>query len=268
MTDEAIGDQAVEVKIKQVGERFKAFLALKYKGNQSIAAADLGISQPALSRVAAGDQLPSGKLLLALALNTDINLDCLFTGRGTIAIPNGGLGSGAGVFKTPVAHHPLPGPPDAHPDLLSGELLTGCGFGLRQGQYWLRIQPGEPISRAEGQNVRNNDLILLETDRSLFPEVKWIFEQLFVVRIMCRGMPQYRLAEVSNAGEGFLEADTFDLTLPPAKEIILRPMPGGKYVGRAHSPRLKPRSPPNFPRCPHGIRANDLIAMKVLTLSR
>lgn len=268
MPDDAPDDATIAGLIKQVGERFKDFLDLKYVGNQSVAASKLGISQPALSRVAAGDQLPSGKLLLALSRKTEINLDWLFAGRGDMLLPKGAPGLGNKVLQTPIVNRPLPGPPDAHPDLLSGELLAGCGFGLRHGQYWLRIQRGEPITRAEGEKVREGNLILMETDRSLFPEPEQIFEQLCVVRLKSNGVWQYRLAEVSYAGEGYLEADTFDLAHPPTNEIVLKPMPGGKYVGHSRPQRLKPRRPLKMDKFPYGIKSEDLIAVKVWVFSR
>lgn len=273
-------DGDFQADAREVGERFKAFIDHAYQGIQSALAGKVGISQPAISRVASGEQLPSGKLLLALSRHTDLNLVWLFTGQGSMLLSGQGPATPVGRLVVPIADLPLPGPPDEHRDLLSGELIAGCGVTFKPTQYWLRVRPDDPITGVGDQKVRPGDLILLETDRGRFPEPSRIADELWVVRLTVQGQHQNRLAQVSHLEDGGLEADTF--YLQPQKtelqeEIVLRREAGKKLQvsTRYYEPRktkragrLRPRPAPDIPRCPFSIKEEDLIARKILILRR
>jgi len=268
-------DETPAADIQLVGARFKEFFDgdPELRGSQSALAKKLGVSQPAISRVAAGEQLPSGKLILALTKHTRLNLDWLFTGRGDKLLAEGG-----GSVKVPVADRPLPGAPEQHRDLLNEEYLAGCGVSLTPSMYWLRVQRNDPITGAADQKIRPGDLILLETDRSRFPKVDQIFQELWVVRLKIKGEIQHRLAEVTYTDGGRMDADTFDLgefNNQMQEEIIIRWKRGekpevltgycdpGKTTGR-----MKPRKPPVIPRSEPSIKEENLVARKVLIIRR
>src|SRR4051812_7212842 len=90
--------------------RIGLLLRLVWAGNRSAMARDLGVSHPVISRVAAGQQEPPGKLLLALAGRPTVNLRWLFLGEGEPLNPRDPAAAG-GRFA-PVATRLLPGPPD------------------------------------------------------------------------------------------------------------------------------------------------------------
>lgn len=195
--------------IEAIGSRFKSYLDREWRGNQSALAEKLAISQPAISRVAAGEQLPSGKLLLALREHTNLNLDWLLIERGVMLLGEEDITPGGGAFKVPVADQPLPGSPADHPSLLSGDLIPGYGI-VRPSQYWLRVPKNDPITRSASQKIQAGDLILLETNREFFPEPDRVYEELGIVRRKERKEIRYRLAEVSYAEAEWYQANFFD----------------------------------------------------------
>ena len=196
--------------IEAIGSRFKSYLDREWRGNQSALADKLAISQPAISRVAAGEQLPSGKLLLALREHTNLNLDWLLIERGVMLLGEEDIPPVGGALKVPVADQPLPGSPADHPSLLSGDLIPGYGI-VRPTQYWLRVPKNDPITRSASQKIQAGDLILLETNREFFPEPDRVYQDLWVVRRKEGKAIKYRLAEVSYAEGEWYQADTFDL---------------------------------------------------------
>jgi hypothetical protein len=226
-----------EDDLQAVAGRFKVFLDWHCRGNQSVLAKQLGLSQPALSRVIAGEQLPSGRLLLALTTKTPLDPAWLLVGSGTMLRGESGS-SGAptagGGVQVPVACRPLPGPPAEHPGLLRYLRLRGCIIVPTATQYFLQVSGNDPITNAEYLKVKKDDLILLETSRSLFPEPQEIFEELWVFRCGAGSDIQYRLAEASTLGGNSIEADPFDWEVARARsqtEIVLRPLPDGKFTG-------------------------------------
>jgi transcriptional regulator with XRE-family HTH domain len=264
-----------EPEVRAIGQRFKTYLDSEWRANQSTLADKVGVSQPAISRVAAGEQLPSGKLLLALSKNTNLNVDWLLRDRGAMLLREGRSLSGKTLPAIPIVEHPLPGPPKDHASLLAGESLAGCGINFGPTQYWLRLHKNDPITRVNRQNVLPGDLVLLETNRELFPEPESILEELWLIRIKSADKYQYTLAEVSDVGEGLFEADTFDLESPGRQEIVLRPLPGGKFTGstragrrKGRAGRLIAREPPKLGAYPPLIKVDDLVARKLAILRR
>ncbi len=262
--------------IKTVGERFKLYLDREWHGNQSALALHLGISQPAISRVAAGEQLPSGKLLLALGQKTNLNLGWLFSGSGLML-------SGSGAAVLPVADQPLAGPPAEHQHLLSEETVPGCSVACSPSQYCLRVRRTDAVAREKFYKLQADDLILLETDRASFPALDQIYQELWIVRIKTRDGWQYRLAEVSHQDGDWLSADTFDEIEPDDEReevIVLRRLPGGKYEGDTrlfkHANKKGGRRntarrvsiEPISPDYRHGIKEENLIARKVVIIRR
>jgi hypothetical protein len=122
-------------------------------------AKSLGVSQPALSRVLAG-QLPSGKMVQALAGRADINSRWLLTGQGTeMAEP----GRSAGSVLCPLATALLPGDPAARPELLAGLTLPVASPHLLGAPYWFEVQGGDPVTKDRREQIAGGDYLLIET---------------------------------------------------------------------------------------------------------
>src|SRR5262245_10234320 len=85
-------------------------------GNPARMAREVGVSTAAVSRVLSGEQVPSTRLIEALAHRSEINIHWLLTGEGD---PLAEAGAGAGR-SCPIADHLLPGTPEEYPDRLSG----------------------------------------------------------------------------------------------------------------------------------------------------
>src|SRR6059058_3446800 len=76
------GEEGVPQEVvRAIGARFRQYLEREWRGSQSALAAEVGVSQPAISRVACGEQLPSGRLLLGLRTHTSLNMDWLLLGQ-------------------------------------------------------------------------------------------------------------------------------------------------------------------------------------------
>jgi hypothetical protein len=141
--------------------RLNLLCKLIWKGNRSRMAKDLGISQPVMSRVLAGQQAPSTKLLEALARWPRLNVRWLFNGEGE-PLSDRGLGDGGGHF-CPVASRLLPGSPQEHPELLTGLSLAVATAYYSPTTYYYRLEPRDPLVGAKGSRMAAGDYLLIET---------------------------------------------------------------------------------------------------------
>ncbi|MEI8376323.1 MAG: hypothetical protein WCJ35_26185 [Planctomycetota bacterium] len=176
-------------------------------------ARDLQVSQPVAWRVMQGKQTPPGKLIENLARDPRVSLAWLFRGEGNL--------TGAGGQVMPVAKAIFPGQPDNHQDLLSGEFYSVSSSFCRPSRYWLEIQASDPVLRSRRSlNVR--DLLLLETDRNVFPTADRLVYLLCGVRIEVEGQSRLKLGLVNyipadkDSGPAHIEVDTFDLGVNPS----------------------------------------------------
>jgi hypothetical protein len=140
-------------------QRIVQLSELLWKGNRSQMGRDLGLAQPVVSRVLAGKHQPSGKLLEALAKWPGVSAAWLLVGEGEPLIEEG---VGVGGRYRPIAEDLLPGPPDEHPDLLSGVGYPIAEAFASTTSYWFKIPNGIGVSGTHG--VLAGDLLLMETD--------------------------------------------------------------------------------------------------------
>jgi hypothetical protein len=257
-----------QASVKAIGARFRQYLDHVWHGNQSALAKAIAVSQPPISRVTTGEQLPSGILLLALRERTNLNLDWLLSEHGQMLLVDG-----IGSPTVPVADRPLPGPPSSHLSLLSGDLVAGFGS-VRPTQYWLRVQKNDAILHSAYWKIKAGDLLLFDTDRSVFPEPDRVENELWIARHEKRGECSYKLAEVSNI-DGVLLADTFEMDVERSayEEVIEIRKRDGEYEASISvrpskkKVRLQPRSPEWLPN-EHRVTFDDLVARKLVLLRR
>lgn len=131
-----------------------------WKGNKSEMGRSLEVSNQVIMRILAGQQLPTGKVLEAIAAHPEINMRWLLTGEGEPLIEPGAR-SGAGPVR-PIVDDLVPGRLEDHPNY-----STGLSYPVADGfdsttSYWYRVPAASPLSRKEP--VRAGDLLLMETD--------------------------------------------------------------------------------------------------------
>src|SRR4051812_12270583 len=103
------------------GGRVERLLRDVWGGNQRRMAAEIGVSQALISKVARGEQVPGRKLLEALARPRRVNSAGVYEGRGE-PLADGDQPETAGEPMLPVARCLLPGPPRGEAALLTGSL--------------------------------------------------------------------------------------------------------------------------------------------------
>lgn len=261
----------------QIGRRLQSFLAHSNAGSQNALSKKLGLSQPAISRVLAGEQLPSGRLLLALLERSELNIEWLLSGRGRM-FRNSKATSGTTKESTPtaspilVAKHPLPGSPSQCRDQLCEESSISSKLFPTESSYFLQAQMKDPVVKSTWHKIKAGDLLLMETDRGRFPDVDSILEELWVVRLRVGGRDVCRLAEVSHVEADWLQADTFDLHTEPSGPLgrrgytRLEPFPlSFQNAITCKGSRRVPRAV-DVPREPYSISSDKLVARHILTL--
>ena len=152
--------------IATIGGRFEHLLQHAWGGRQREMAADLGVSQGLISKVARGEQAPGPKLIEALAGHPRVDARWLLEGIGEpLAAPDRTLPTGD--LSLPVSRCILPGHPENHASLLTGfrfqvEML------LRPSAYLLEVQADAPVVRVPGLRIAAGDLLVMETDRGVW----------------------------------------------------------------------------------------------------
>ena len=214
------------------------------KGNRSAFADTVGVTHPTISKVVAGKP-PGRKLLTFIAQHLRVNSEWLLTGEGQ---PFRDEAEQGGASWVPISATPLPGSPQDNPDLVSRDWVVDCRTLFRPTQYWLRLGPREPITREPSRGFLSGDLILLESDRRLFPREALLNEQLCVIRFPGGDVPLKLAAVRYDAGEGAerfgsgLWADPFDLEPDPSRqveEVTYRHYPDGRVTRKSKPLVLK-----------------------------
>jgi hypothetical protein len=218
------------------GGRVRWLLANVWQGNRLAMAEDISVSHTAINKVASKAREPGRRLLAAIAGHPKVNPAWLLTGQGAPLLE---AADDARDKPVPVARQLLPGPPQQNAELLSGDALDH-GHLFLPTQYWLRLQPGQPLLEDPEYGFLLNDLLLLESDRRRFPRVQSLHGWLCVVRLAAADPgrePVLKLGAVdyhqASPGEPEkLEVDTFDLDLPRERRVtrlVVDRFPGGKY---------------------------------------
>jgi SOS-response transcriptional repressor LexA len=242
-----------------------------WDGNRSRMAADLDQHQPSITRLMAGDQAPSGKLLENLAKHPDVNLEWLFRGEGSPLVHD--------PVSMPVFKRLLDGSPTDAEDMLVEYRQSLAPRHYRPSRYWLRVQGDEPITGSPEEGVVAGDMILMETDRDAFRGPGFV-QQLCGVKF---GEGQVKLAMVDcyeadpDTGPACIVADTFDLDVKPeqmVRQYLIQHQPGRKPTVTTHemvaSESGKPRHKTSEDVYPHAprIEYSQIVCMAVLVLRR
>jgi hypothetical protein len=149
-------DRPLPKKVPALIHRIEWLLKEKWENNIAYMARDLKVSHAALSRVLRG-QMPSGKMLEALARRADVDAQWLLAGDA-----NAPPGRGIGATLLPIADALLPGPPQACPERLSPAALPVASPLLLENAYWYRVRPDDPIASDESSRVVAGDYLLIE----------------------------------------------------------------------------------------------------------
>ena len=119
-----------------------------------------------MSRLLAGQQMPTFRVIEALAKRAEVNIRWFLTGEGE---PFHEVGSGLGVGRfRPIAEELLPGPPEQ-----SLGLLGGLSYPVAEAFFQRRatgIAPREALSCSTYEKVLGGDLLLMETDPRWTPK--------------------------------------------------------------------------------------------------
>ncbi|MCY2994786.1 MAG: hypothetical protein NTY19_44030 [Planctomycetota bacterium] len=188
-----------------------------WAGNKAQMAADIDVSPSLLSKVLQGGQSPPGKLIENVARDPRVNLAWLLRGEG---LPTDQEPLQA--MAMPISKQVLPGPPEKHVGSLSGESYAVAAHLYRQTRYWLEVQPGESVLRAE-LGIKVRDLLLMDTNRAEIPDEHRLYQHLCGVRVNVEGTVRLKLGRVDyipgspGSGPARLELDTFDLAVDPAE---------------------------------------------------
>jgi transcriptional regulator with XRE-family HTH domain len=158
--------RSVEEKqaLASIGGRLKTIANLKYGSSPAELAGATGVSPQTWSRVLAGQQAPSWKLLAAL-FDLGVNVEWVLAGRGYPFLEDA-REHRAGEQTFLVAKAILAGPPDQHREQLVGLDLHVTDLTQSRSRYWLQIQDGDPIVREASAGIRAGDLLQLESDPS------------------------------------------------------------------------------------------------------
>ncbi|HCS50415.1 helix-turn-helix transcriptional regulator [Rubinisphaera sp.] len=167
-------------------------------------------SQSSITRVMTRQQAPSGRLIENIAKTPGVNLEWLMRGIGE-------ADSAWESIDIPVCTALQPKVPEKLSIAAnSSYALTSRHY--RPTRYWLRVTGDQPITRSPEEGVIAGDLLLMETDRTAFPEPSKLTQQLCGVNIG----NSLKLAMVNSfegdeeVGPSRIEADPFDLEIPPS----------------------------------------------------
>lgn len=155
--------------------RISILLRDVWGGNQRKMAEDVGVSQPAISKVVRGDQPPGRRLMELVAADPKVNPEWVLRGVGG-PTPAPAPESTGGDWMVPVAGCILPGHPRRHAALLTGARLPVAAFYRSESRYLLAVQPGDPVVYAEGERVAPGDHLLMEADRDV-----WLSNRMVLV---------------------------------------------------------------------------------------
>lgn len=154
-------------------QRIEWLLIHQWGNSITLMANAMHASRPALTRVIAG-QLPSGRMLEALASRASINVNWLLTGEGKAVAGR--------TDAVPVATRLLSGPVGRHPELLSRFTLPVASPFVLEAPYWFQVTPETPIVREKSGSVVNGDYLLIETSARWTDRLEAYAGRLVVLR--------------------------------------------------------------------------------------
>lgn len=157
--------------------RMEWFLKHVWQNNIAAMAREAGVSHPAMSRVLAG-QMPSGKILEAMAKRSEINLRWLLAGDGK---PTDG-GSQAGGVLLPLANKLLLGDPIAFPELLSPLTMPAAMPFHLEAAYWFRATTNLHVVMDQSSRISAGDYLLIETGPRWTRRSKAYLRRLLILR--------------------------------------------------------------------------------------
>lgn len=174
--------------------RITWLLETKFGGNKSAMGRAIGMTHAAVSRAASGVAAPGTRMMSLIVEKLGVNAAWLLHGQGepfAQADKNPTRRRG-----TPISDVLLGGVPRSSQSQLSAATLDMLGM-LSRTQYWLRLRNWNPLLGQATRGFRENDMILIETSRKLFPQPREFRGQLCVVSFGDRKDTTYHLAEVT-----------------------------------------------------------------------
>lgn len=146
-------------ELRVIADRIQRVYERVFGGNQSRMARSLSLSQPVVSRVLSGRQLPSRRMIEALASHPAVNSEFLLGGHGDpeakpSPVPTEGL---------PVAVCPLPGLPAHYRQFLTGQYVTCCDL-VTDTRYLVEITPASSLAQSPELCIAPGDWLVIETD--------------------------------------------------------------------------------------------------------
>jgi hypothetical protein len=215
----------------------------RFRGNRSALAEALGLSHTAVLKVVGG-RPPGHKFITAAVEHVGVNPNWLVAGQG--APFQDAAGAQHIPVGLPIARTPLPGPPQRHPDLLTGVMKEDAGVTYSPSRYWLRLARSQPLLRDSARGFRWGDFLLMEADRTRFPRERAFYNELCVLRVDPKKPLQ--LASVTYHTDtdpddlpGKLTADFFDVPdSSSCREEVYSHLPGGEI---RHEVRRLRRAP-------------------------
>lgn len=152
-------------KLSDTAQRVEWVLKKVWSGSQTKMAAEIGVSQSAISNVVTGRQQPGRKFLAAVASKSLINSTWLITGEGDPLITQGPESSRRALY---VARTLFDGYPEDHGDQLGNMLEVPMRF-YRSSRYWIEVQTGCPLTKFDSLKIAVGDFVLFEPDAKNWP---------------------------------------------------------------------------------------------------
>jgi len=200
------------------GGRIAILLRDVWGGNQRKMAEDVGVTQPAISKVVRGDQPPGRRLLELVAADPKVNPDWVLRGVGG-PTPAPAPEATGGDWMVPVAGCILPSHPRRHAALFTGARLPVATFYRSESRYLLAVQRGDPVVRAEGERVAPGDHLLMEADRDIWLSNRMVLVgKLVALRLGGERGADYALGRADmNPATRELKFTCFGVLGPPAQ---------------------------------------------------
>jgi hypothetical protein len=163
-------------------------------------AADLGVTQSLISKIVRGTQGAGRDFLARLGMQPGICKEWLENGEGEPF-----TSTLAGTL--PVADRILPGAPNSHANLLSGDRHPVAPALDGDTRYWLRLLPSEPLLAVTPLQLRAGDHLLMETETTWTRRVDLLPGRICGVRRAFSGSVTYHatLLHRSTVGEWITE---------------------------------------------------------------
>lgn len=152
-------------KLSDTAQRVDWVLKKVWSGSQTKMAAEIGVSQSAISNVVTGRQQPGRKFLAAVASKSLINSTWLITGEGDPLITQGPESSRRALY---VARSLFDGYPEDHGDQLGNMQEVPMRF-YRPSRYWIEVPTGCPLTKFDSLKIAVGDFVLFEPDAKSWP---------------------------------------------------------------------------------------------------